>query len=118
MLKGNLRCRSSTPRPGRCGEFSTAFDQGLLHATGFGLDAMSPVRAAASVTLPSFITQVRDDVLTRSEDVQAIFDAIPTQEKSLFWIENSTRRWDGYTYFARDPDRILGWFNRFTGSNP
>jgi AcrR family transcriptional regulator len=31
----------------------------------------------------------------------------------LFWIEGTTRRWDGYTYFQRQPDRILEWFARF-----
>ncbi len=88
-------------------------DRGVLLATGFPLDAMSPIGAARSVTVPTYLTQVRDDVLTHPSDVQAIFDAIPAGEKLLFWIRGTTRRWDGYTYFARDPYAMLAWFDRF-----
>ncbi|MDG4769194.1 hypothetical protein [Solwaraspora sp. WMMD792] len=80
--------------------------------TGFRLDEMSPVQAARSVTVPTLLYQVRDDVLTRPDDVQAVYDNIPV-DKDLFWIEGSTRRWDGYRYFAQNPQRILGWFDRY-----
>lgn len=87
-------------------------EQGILLATGFPLDAMSPIAAAAHSMLPSYLVQVRNDVLTRPDDVQAIFDAVPGADKTLFWVENSTRRWDGYTHFARNPERILAWLDR------
>jgi hypothetical protein len=47
----------------------------------------------------------------RPDDVRAIHDDIPA-EKELFWIEGSTRRWDGYRYFAENPGRILDWSDR------
>jgi hypothetical protein len=72
---------------------------------------MSPVEPARSVNVPTLLYQVRDDVLTRPADVQAVYDNI-TVEKDLFWIEDSTRRWDGYRYFAQHPGRILDWFDR------
>jgi len=81
-----------------------------LH-TGFRLDDMSPVEPARSVNVPTLLYQVRDDLLTRPDDVQAIYDNIPV-EKDLFWIEGSTRRWDGYRHFAQNPERILDWFDR------
>ena len=93
-------------------------DQGVLHATGFDLDAMSPIGAAASVIVPTLISQVRDDVLTRPDDVQSIFDAMPATEKALVWIDRSTRRWDGYTHFARHPEQTLAWLNRFMARTP
>lgn len=34
-------------------------------------------------------------------------DGVAGQAASLFWIEGSTRRWDGYLYFAKDPRRML-----------
>ena len=81
-------------------------------ATSFSLEDMSPMEAAKSMKLPTFLYQVRNDLMTRSSDVQAMFDNIQVNDKELFWIEDTTRRWDGYTYFARHSERILKWFER------
>lgn len=88
----------------------------IRRSTGLRLDDDSPVEAARSVTVPTLLYQVRDDVLTRPSDVQSMFDNIPVPEKELFWIEGSTRRWDGYLQFAKDPGRMLAWFDRYTRS--
>jgi len=77
------------------------------------LDDMSPVPWAKNVMIPTLLYQVRDDVLTRPDDVQAMYDNIPVAEKKLFWIEGSTRRWDGYTYFQKDPSQMLDWFGTY-----
>ena len=85
--------------------------------TSFSLDDMSPVSAARSVRTPTLVYQVRDDLMTRPADVQAIFDAIPGPDgltKELFWIDGTTRRWDGYLHFQRDPSRVLDWIARYT----
>lgn len=34
------------------------------------------------------------------------------EDKKLFWIEGTTRRWDGYDYFPEHPEQMLEWFNR------
>ena len=57
---------------------------------------MSPIPYAKNVNVPTFIVQVHDDALTKPSDVQQIFDNVPVNDKKLFWIEGSTRRWDGY----------------------
>lgn len=88
-------------------------DRHIRLKTSFGIDQLSPVPWARSVTIPTFLYQVRDDVYTRPTDVQAIHDAMPVADKKLMWIEGSTRRWDGYTYFQRDPEPMLDWFARF-----
>jgi hypothetical protein len=62
--------------------------------------------------VPTLLYQVHDDLYTRPSDVQAMYDAIPLAEKKLFWIEGTTRRWDGYAYFQREPREILRWFDR------
>lgn len=83
--------------------------------TGFGLDDMTPVRAAGDVRTPTLVYQVHDDVMTRPEDVQAVVDAIPDGvPKELLWVRGTTRRWDGYLHFQRDPGRILDWLARYT----
>jgi hypothetical protein len=76
---------------------------------------MSPARAARSVRTPTLVYQVHDDLMTRPADVQAVFDAIRDDvPKDLLWIHGTTRRWDGYLHFQRDPDRILDWLARHT----
>ncbi|GAB2552959.1 alpha/beta hydrolase family protein [Nocardia heshunensis] len=78
----------------------------------FTIDEVSPIEDAKSRQIPTFMMQVRDDALTKSSDVQAIFDAIPVAEKKLFWIEGSTRRWDGYNYFSEHPEQMIEWFDK------
>jgi pimeloyl-ACP methyl ester carboxylesterase len=90
-------------------------DQRIRLRTSFTLDQMSPAAAAGSVRVPTLVYQVHDDVMTRPSDVQAIFDAIPDDvDKDLFWLQDTTRRWDGYLYFQRKPARIVDWLDRHT----
>lgn len=41
--------------------------------------------------------------------MQAISGAIPEPEQKLPWIEGTTRRFDGDTYFGRHPDVADDW---------
>lgn len=87
-------------------------DRGIQLRTSLTLAQLSPVVYAKSCRVPTFILQVRDDALTKSADVQAIFDNVSATDKELFWIENSTRRWDGYNYFPEKPEKMIDWFNK------
>lgn len=41
------------------------------------------------------------------------FDLLASQDKELFWIENTTRRFkDGYNYFGRHPEKVISFFDR------
>ncbi|HEY2057960.1 MAG TPA: hypothetical protein VGH57_06265, partial [Amycolatopsis sp.] len=94
----------------------TELDRLIRRRTGFSLDEMSPVGPAGSVRVPTFVYQVRDDLMTRPSDVQAVFDAIPADvPKELSWIHGTTRRWDGYRHFQLYPGRILDWLARHWG---
>jgi dienelactone hydrolase len=94
-------------------EYMEQLDERIRLYTSFTIDQFSPVPWARNVKIPTFIYQVRDDVYTMPSDVQAIFDNIPIPDKKLYWVEKTTRRWDGYTYFQRDPQQMLDWFDRF-----
>jgi uncharacterized protein len=85
----------------------------IRRQTSFDVADTSPARAAKSVTIPTLLYQVRDDVITKPSGVQEIYDSLPIEEKELFWIEGTTRRWDGYLHFQRDPGRMLAWFDRY-----
>ncbi len=89
-------------------------ERGIQLTTSFKFDDMSPIPHAKSMNIPTLLIQVRNDVLTRESDVQTIFDNIPTTDKKLFWIEDSTRRWDGYNYFPNHPELLIDWFDTHT----
>src|SRR5947209_4560245 len=68
----------------------------LVLRTGIGLARRVPQEWARGVCVPTFLYQVRGDVLTEPSDVQAMFDNIPVADKKLQWIDGTTARWDGY----------------------
>ena len=53
--------------------------------------------------------------MTRPDDVQAIYDAIPATAKKLHWIDGTTRRFDGYNYFGEHPEVAIDWFDNHAG---
>ena len=57
--------------------------------------------------VPTFLIQVRDDTWSRPEDVQTTYDLLPIEDKKLFWIEGTTRRFDGYNYFGDHPEQMI-----------
>ena len=81
--------------------------------TSVGLDQRVPQEWARNVRVPTFLYQVRGDILTHPTDVQAMFDNIPVAEKKLQWIEGTTARWDGYLEFQRRPQPMLDWFAQY-----
>lgn len=79
----------------------------------FRFDQMTPVPWARNVNVPTFLYQVHDDLQTRPDDVQAMFDNIPVSDKKLVWIRGTTARWDSYLYFQREPQQFVDWFNKY-----
>jgi hypothetical protein len=92
------------------------FDAAIHKRTGFHLDELSPIEYAKAVTVPTLVVQVHDDVLTKPSDVQTIYNHISAEDKKLFWIEGTTRRFDGYNYFGERPELMLDWFNTHMGA--
>lgn len=112
-ISANMSSRVDLERRGIPLRYLSVLDDMVFWQTSFRLHQFSPIPAARSVEIPTFIYQVRDDAITHPDDVQAIFDAIPTPEKKLAWIEDSILRWDGYLHFQREPAEILAWFDRY-----
>jgi hypothetical protein len=88
------------------------FDKAVHERTGFHLSEQSPLDHVKAVTVPTLVAQVHDDTMTRPEDVQEIYDAIPVAEKSLYWIEGTDRRFDGYNFFGVHPELPIEWFDK------
>jgi pimeloyl-ACP methyl ester carboxylesterase len=88
------------------------FDTLLRLRTSVGLDQRIPQEWARNVRVPTFLYQVRGDVLTDPSDVQSMYDHIPVTDKKLQWIEGTTSRWSGYMEFQRRPEPMLEWFKQ------
>lgn len=80
---------------------------------GFENGQMTPHLFAKDVTVPTLMVQVRDDLWTTQEDGQTTFDLLGSNDKELFWIEGTTRRFDGYNYFGRHPDKMIEFFDTY-----
>ena len=85
----------------------------LRRVTSMELKDMDMPQYATAVDVPTLLLQVRDDTLTTPADVQAMFDAMPANEKDLIWIDGTNRRFDGYNYLPANPKPMLDWFERF-----
>ena len=79
---------------------------------GFHLAEQSPLENVKAVTVPTLVAQVHHDTMTRPEDVQSIYEALPVEDKELHWIEGTDRRFDGYNYFGVHPEVPIDWFNK------
>lgn len=64
---------------------------------------------ATHVTIPTYLYAVHDDSLTEPHDIETMFAGLGTEDKTLHWVEGTTRRWDGYLEFQRRPQPILDW---------
>lgn len=93
-------------------QYQELIDLELLKMGSWLSAEMTPQRSATGVTLPVLMVRVLRDSWTRNpEDAQKTFDLLGSREKELFWIEGTTRRFeDGYNWFGRYPDRVLGFF--------
>ena len=112
-LSSGVTLERALERLGIPAERMAELDELIFVRTSFHIAEFSPVPWARSVRVPTLLYQVLDDVYTRPSDVQSMYDNIPIAEKDLFWIEGTTRRWDGYAHFQREPARILDWFDRY-----
>ena len=93
----------------------TDLERAMILRTSVGFAERDINEWSKHVRIPTFVYQVRDDLLTRPSDVQATFDNLPVAEKKLHWIDGTTARWDGYAHFQREPTEMLDWLARYMG---
>ncbi len=95
-------------------DYLEILDHEQIKLGGFKNSDMNPQLFAPSVKLPVFMSQVKDDLWTDNPaDGQKTFDMLGSTEKELFWIEGTTRRFDGYNYFGNHPEKMLEFFDKY-----
>lgn len=93
------------------GDFVDELDMEQRKVGTFPMSEMTPHKYAANVKVPMYIIQVRDDIWTRPEDVQTTFDLLTIEDKKLYWVEDTTVRFDGYNYFGENPETMVEFFD-------
>jgi pimeloyl-ACP methyl ester carboxylesterase len=95
-------------------QYQEPIDLELLKMGAFVAAEMTPQLFASEVKMPVLMIQVLKDSWTKNpEDAQKTFDLLGSNDKELFWIEGTTRRFkDGYNYFGRHPEKVLAFFDK------
>ncbi|NRB01708.1 MAG: alpha/beta hydrolase [Rhodobacteraceae bacterium] len=87
-----------------------AFEPIYTEITGLNVENHNIIPKAAAITVPTFFVQVRDDMNSRWEDVQAMYELAPSADKKIYYIENTPWRFKGYQHFSDEPEQMLAWF--------
>ncbi len=95
-------------------QYQELIDLELLKMGAWVAAEMTPHLWAKSVKMPVLMVQVLEDAWTRNpEDAQTTFDLLGSNEKELFWIEDTPHRFkDGYNHFGRHPEKVLSFLDK------
>jgi pimeloyl-ACP methyl ester carboxylesterase len=88
-------------------QYQELIDLEIMKLGGFPAADMSGKLWAPNVKLPILMWQVLDDaIINNPTDAQSTFDALGSNDKELYWIEGTTKRFeDGYNWFGLIPRR-------------
>ena len=80
---------------------------------GYNYDDLDVTLIAPSIKMPILMSQVRKDYRTTVEDIQEMFDALGSEDKEMFWIDEYEERLEGYNYFWRDnPEKLFSFLDK------
>ncbi|MDJ0708466.1 MAG: hypothetical protein QNJ46_34790, partial [Leptolyngbyaceae cyanobacterium MO_188.B28] len=65
-----------------------------------------------NVVTPTLLVQGRKDPWTNLVFINQVYEAIPV-EKEMYWLEETTHRFDGYNWFGDHPEKMLEHFNKY-----
>ena len=76
---------------------------------GYPLGEMSPEKYVKDLKVPTMYVQARNDPWTELSDIEGFYADTPDNPKEFFWIEDTTHRFESYTYFQDRPEKMLEW---------
>ena len=79
--------------------------------TGLHIADHNIIPKAASVTIPIFYFQVRDDMNSRWTDVQEMYELTPVEDKKIEYLEGTPWRFQGYKYSSEHPEQMIEWYD-------
>jgi len=79
----------------------------------YPLEEMSPRKYAKDLKVPTMYVQARNDPWTDLSDIQGFYEETPDNPKDFFWIEDTTHRFESYSYFQDRPEKMLEWIRKW-----
>ncbi|MFC2050852.1 alpha/beta hydrolase family protein [Chloroflexota bacterium] len=79
----------------------------------YPLDEMSPKKYVKDLKMPTMYVQARSDPWTDLSDIQGFYEETPDNPKDFFWIEDTTHRFESYSYFQDRPEKMLEWIKKW-----
>lgn len=111
-LKGRTSIERITARMGIDPAVAVdAFEAIYQGITGMDVEDHNIIPKAASITVPTFFLQVRDDMNSRWQDVQQMYELTPTDDKKVQYIEGTEWRFKAYTHFSENPEAMIAWYD-------
>lgn len=66
---------------------------------------------AKNLTMPVMVIQNQNDPMTNMDMVKQYYNEIQT-EKEMLWLDLEKKRGAAYDWLGKNPEKILGWFNK------
>lgn len=86
--------------------FVPKINEKCIKYTGNSLSDMSPLNYVKHISVPVLYMQVKNDPWTKPTDVKGFYDNTPGK-KEILWVEGKLERFDGYNYFAQNPQKLI-----------
>jgi len=79
---------------------------------GYELGERSFLDDTHKVNVPTLVVQNQNDPWTNLDMVNKYYDGL-TCEKDMMWLDIEKNRFAAYDYLGREPEKIMGWFERY-----
>lgn len=76
------------------------------------LESMSPYQYVKDIKVPTLYVQARNDPWTELSDIQSFYNNTPGP-KEFYWIEDTKHRFESYSYFQDNPEKMLNWLGKW-----
>ena len=80
--------------------------------SGFELEDLSPRNYVKDLRVPTLYVQAQNDPWTELSDIQGFYENTHAP-KEFYWIKNTKRRFETYSYFQDKPEKMLEWLERW-----
>jgi hypothetical protein len=80
--------------------------------SGYGFYDREPEPYVSAVHVPTLYVQSTHDSWAVPGEIQGFYDRTQAP-KDIFWITDTTHRFQTYSYFEDRPERMLAWFAKW-----